>query len=103
MTTATLELSRRRGKQRLYPQAPHQFVEVSCPCQKIRDSLARSGYSFDGVYCWSDGETVTLSGSVSRYFLAQVALETARKYATGYRIANEVEVIPCQQREQWVA
>lgn len=61
---------------------------------RFRDSLRRTGYPLHGVHCWCDEETMVLTGTVVRYFHAQVVVETALHLAGGRRIENRVTVLP---------
>ena len=67
----------------------------------VHVALLRTGYPLRHIRCWSDEETLTLSGFVTRYYYAQIALETAMRLANGRRIETHIDVLPAPDREQW--
>ena len=67
----------------------------------VHVALLRTGYPLHHIRCWSDEETLTLSGFVTRYYYAQIALETALRLAKGRRIETHIDVLPAPDREQW--
>ena len=67
----------------------------------VHVALLRTGYPLHHIRCWSDEETLTLSGFVTRYYYAQIALETALRLANGRRIETHIDVLPAPDRKQW--
>ena len=61
-------------------------------------ALTRSGYPLQHVRCWCDDQTLTLTGFVTRYYYAQIALEAALVLANGRRIEVHIQVIPAPER-----
>ena len=64
----------------------------------VQVALTRSGYPLQHVRCWCDDQTLTLSGFVTRYYYAQIALEAALVLANGRRIEVHIQVIPAPER-----
>ena len=54
---------------------------------------SKSGDPMMNVFCQCDHEKVTLSGTVSRFYHVQLAIEAARKLAEGRQIDVRIEVI----------
>jgi hypothetical protein len=74
--------------------AHHNSRQDRALSQVICQALRRSGYPLDDVDCWCDDQTLVLTGRVTRYFFAQMALETARPFA-GHRLVEiQIDVIP---------
>ena len=69
---------------------------------QVELALAQCGYPLQYVRCRCDDETLALSGFVTRYFYAQIAVETARKFANGRRIDVQIEVVPTSDGNQSV-
>ncbi len=67
----------------------------------VHVALTRTGYPLHHVRCWNDEETLTLTGFVTRYFYAQIALEIALRLANGRRIEAHIDVQPAPDRDQW--
>ena len=67
----------------------------------VHAALLRTGYPLHHIRCSSDEESLTLSGFVTRYYYAQIALETAMRMASGRRIETQIDVLPASNREQW--
>jgi hypothetical protein len=59
----------------------------------ICSALLKSGYPLRNVDCWCDEKTVVLYGRVTRYFYAQVALETAMPLSNGRKIETRIDVV----------
>ena len=77
-------------------QAP---TRESAVCDLVHLALSGSGYPLRNVRCRCDGDTLILSGFVTRYFYAQMALETARRLAGDRRIQIHIEVLPATVRD----
>ena len=86
--------TRRRPLSKTATRTPHASTGEPSVSDLIHLQLARSGYPLQHVRCWSDGQTLSLSGFVTRYFYAQIAVEIALKLANGRRIEVHIEVIP---------
>ena len=71
------------------------------PCNLFHFATTSSGYPLHHLHCWSDAQTVTLSGQVTRYFHLQLALEIAKRLANGRRIENHITVQPGLDRDQY--
>lgn len=74
-----------------FSQAPMREPAV---CDLVHLALSSSGYPLQNVLCRCDGDALILRGFVTRYFYAQVALETARRLAGDHRIQIHIEVVP---------
>ncbi len=56
--------------------------------------LKRAGYPLLNVVCRCDDRTLLLQGSVTRFYLVQIAIEAARIIAKGRKIEVQIEVAP---------
>lgn len=79
-----------------FSQAPTREPAV---CDLVHLALSSSGYPLHHVCCRCDGDTLILSGFVTQYFYAQMALETARRLAGDHRIQIHIEVLPAAVRD----
>lgn len=59
----------------------------------MQSTLSRTGYPLHRVRCWSDHETLVLTGVTTKYYYVQIALAAAMRHAGHRRIDNRIEVV----------
>ena len=87
---------RRGPSPRITSRVPPTSVGEPSVSDQVYLALARSGYPLQYVRCWCDDQTLTLSGFVTRYFYAQIAVEAALAVANGRHLEVRLEVVPAR-------
>jgi len=72
---------------------PHEPLRVEADSHVIACALARSGYrELRETKCEISNRVVTLRGTVSSYFMKQLAQETVRRADPGHLVRNLLRV-----------
>ncbi len=73
---------------------PLPGVGCSEVSKQVEAEFSGSSYPLRRIRCTFDGQTLTLSGTTTRYYFVQIAIGTARRLCQHGRIDCQIQVVP---------